>query len=259
MALHDPIHVLVYGESGSGKSTFAATFPKPMRVLMWDPLGKDTPFVKLGRAQDPVKEKGENRWRSILHPKKDVEIARIDYFHNTKLTSPDAYEHYQARILEVEKEVAKEKIATVVFDSITFAELAARKLHQYRLNATARDPRQFFAGSTDLLEEALMITLGGFPCNLVVIAHVDEDKDEVAGTFVRNPMAPGRLRKRLSSGYQELYRQYVYRDEGGERTYGLQTKADDRFNAASQIGAPDPCYPSYKALWAENGATREED
>lgn len=41
-----PIHALLYGDSGVGKSTMAATFPKPMLVHCFDPFGKDLPYRK---------------------------------------------------------------------------------------------------------------------------------------------------------------------------------------------------------------------
>lgn len=40
------IHVLVYGDFGVGKSQFAATFPKPLLVCMFDGSGKDIPYWK---------------------------------------------------------------------------------------------------------------------------------------------------------------------------------------------------------------------
>lgn len=43
-----PLHLLLYGDTGSGKSTFAATFPKPMLVWCFDPHGKDMPYRRLG-------------------------------------------------------------------------------------------------------------------------------------------------------------------------------------------------------------------
>ena len=40
------LHWVLYGDFGSGKSTMAATFPKPMLVHMFDPFGKDMPYLK---------------------------------------------------------------------------------------------------------------------------------------------------------------------------------------------------------------------
>ena len=255
---HEPIHVLVYGEPGAGKSTFAATFPNPKIVMMFDPMGKETPYLKKGRVTELVEMKNF-RYRDILHPKKDVTITRVMNFFDADVTKPNAYEAFQGQIKAVAQDIlnGKEEWKTLVVDSVTYMELAARKLHQYRLNATAREPRQWFAGSTELLEEALMMTLGALPCNVVLCAHVDEDKDELFGTFVRNPMAPGRLRKRLGGAFQEMYRAYVVRDEAGKRHWCLQTKMDERFNAGSQINPVDPCEPHYHALWEREKAGEE--
>ena len=41
------LHILLYGYTGSGKSTFAATLPKPMLVIHTDALGKDVPYLKM--------------------------------------------------------------------------------------------------------------------------------------------------------------------------------------------------------------------
>ena len=229
----------------------------PLLVLMFDPRGKEKPYLRRGRPQDLVVDEFGHATRDIMHPKKDRLLIRLEHFLNPNVKQPDAYEHLQRRLLTLEGEVAQGEWSTVGLDSITFAELAARKLHQYRLNRAVKEPRLWWAGSTDMLEELLMCTLGSFACNVVVVAHISEDKDEVAGTFVRNPMAPGRLQKRLASAYGELWRQYVTRNEEGDRVYLLQTQGDDRFNAASQIEAPDGSVPDYRVIRAHETAPLE--
>ena len=44
----EPLHCLVYGDTGAGKSTFLASLPKPMFVLHFDGLYKDGPYLKYG-------------------------------------------------------------------------------------------------------------------------------------------------------------------------------------------------------------------
>lgn len=46
MTQRPPIHMMQYGDSGVGKSQFAATFPKPMLVFMFDGAGKEIPYMK---------------------------------------------------------------------------------------------------------------------------------------------------------------------------------------------------------------------
>lgn len=43
-----PVHALVYGDPGTGKSHFLASMPKPLLVLFCDGIGKETPYLKQG-------------------------------------------------------------------------------------------------------------------------------------------------------------------------------------------------------------------
>lgn len=43
-----PLHVLVYGDTGAGKTTFLSTLPQPIYLMQFDGLGKETPFLRLG-------------------------------------------------------------------------------------------------------------------------------------------------------------------------------------------------------------------
>lgn len=239
-------HWLLYGDPGSGKSTAAATFPKPALVFMFDPLGKDTPYLTRGEVVNatwegtPVKE---------VHGKDGHILFRIEYFHDSDPQKPTAYRRFLARLVTLDKDVAEWGIKTVIIDSTTFMELAARKLSQYVLNPTSKEPRQWFAASTDTLEEVLMIRFGSLPLNVVVVSHVNEDKDELHGMYVRNPALPGRMSKRAPAGFSELYRAYTVVNRDGSRDYLWQTKPNALYNASSQINAPDPCVATYSALW----------
>lgn len=250
MAERPSVHVLVFGESGSGKSTFAATFPKPMLVFAFDPYGKDTPYLRAG-VPEPLIEAapGAMTPHRIVRSKKGELKIQLEYFLDADPQKPTAYERFMLRLNAFRESREHEQWATLVVDSVTFMELAARKWSQYVLNATTKEPRQWYAFSTDALEESLMLRFGAIPSNVVVVAHIDKDKDEVHGSFVRNPAAPGRLRERLASAFGEFYRAYVDRGDDGAVQHWLQTRGSQMFPAASQIGAPNPCPPHYEALW----------
>lgn len=47
-ATRTPLHVLVYGDTGAGKSTFLASLPKPIYVMFFDGLGKEAPYIRCG-------------------------------------------------------------------------------------------------------------------------------------------------------------------------------------------------------------------
>jgi len=143
-----------------------------------------------------------------------------------------------------------------VFDSTTFAELIARKWHQYRLNPSKMGPDafdgskhalQWFAGSTDLLEEILVGKLAGAPTNVVVVCHTEVEKDELHGTMIRKPKLPGkRLHILIPAAYMEMYHLTVR----GLDDWIVQTQSDSMWAAATQIQAPNGCAPDYAELWS---------
>lgn len=246
MADHEPIHCIAYGDTGAGKSTFFASFPKPMLVFMFDPFGKETPYLKRGLAQPLELTDDGGASRTVVSKKTGQTLIRIEYFLNPIPEDPTAYRRFRDRMSTFQDEY--DQWTTVVIDSVTFMELAARMEEQFILNPRSKEPRQWFAGSTSALEQMLMMRFASLPMNVCVAAHIDEDKDELHGNQIRTLSAPGRMRKRMPAGYGETYRLYVVR-ENKVPVFLMQTRSDNLYSAASQIGAPDPCEPTYAALW----------
>jgi len=272
MTDYPPAHASVYGDSGAGKSTFASTWPKPMLVFCFDPYGKDGPYLKRGEPGELMIDQFNTPIRHVKSRKTGETIIQLEYYHNDFGTPelqtfsgdkgyawsrfkyevpPDAYWRFLHRMAVFHQEY--EQWQTVVADSTTFMEIGARKWDQYVMNPQTKDPRQWWASSTDSLEEMLMVRFGGLPMNVVVLSHIDEGKDEAHGFFVRNPALPGRLRKNLAAAYGEFYRAYVDDDGAGGKSYELQTSQTKMWNAATQIDAPDPCLQHYQQLWANHG------
>ena len=50
------LHALVYGDTGAGKSSFFAGWPKPMYLIHFDGHGKDGPYLQLGEDGGLVSE-----------------------------------------------------------------------------------------------------------------------------------------------------------------------------------------------------------
>lgn len=250
-----PISVLSMGKTGSGKSTFAMTFPKPELVLVFDRFGKDLPYYKGAKDYTDLQEYeiGQSmiQYRDCIH---EDGVIRLEYFHDTCIDKPDAYPRFLSRLAYLQNEYDSWK--TIVLDSVTFLELAIRKCHEKVLNPMPRytaghDTRQWFAGSTDGLEEILVQRFSSLPMNVVTICHISQKLSEFNGEMVCGPAVPGRLLDKdvLCAGNQEIYRSFTYRDEAGKLQRALQTESHDGFGATSQIAAPDPCWPHYESLW----------
>jgi hypothetical protein len=255
-----PIHVMCYGESGTKKSTFAASFPKPLLVFFFDPLGKDSPYLRQGIPSGLMPSQFPGfMTQDVFNEAGELQIT-LEYFLDPFPQKPSAFPCFQNRFAQLLSHIwgvreipGEPDWKSIAFDSATYLELSARKYAQYFLNPNAKDPRQWFGSSTDQLEEILMISTGSIPRNVITICHVDEDKDEAGGVMVKNPALPGRLRKHGSSGYSEFYRVFVQRGDGkpgvSETRYALQTEPNGLYNAGSQIMAPNGCEPTYEALW----------
>jgi len=257
-----PIHAMVYSDTGIGKSTFARTFPKPMLVFCFDPMGKDFPYRKdlqgnmlpdsgllsypINVAQGAV----EVPYRDVQDPEG---VIRIEYYHDDPET-PGAINMFRYRLANLHLEYANWQ--TIVTDSITFMELSARKWEEKVMNpltkyAKGTDTRQWFAGSTDTIEELVIMRYASLPMNVVICCHIDERTNMRSGEILRGPFAPGRLSKRgeLSAAFQEQYHLYSGRGEDGQMIRFLQSENDGDWVATTQIGCPNDCYPHYLSLW----------
>lgn len=247
---HPPIHVLVHGDPGSRKSTFAATFPKPLIVFFFDQVGMDLPYLRIGHPTELDVYPGKRfTYRDVLNDDGEL-LIRLQYFADMNPEKPEGFRNFLDRLQDFYHEY--HAWATAVIDSVTMLELAARYNEKYFLNPKAKDPRQWWAGSTDALEQVLMSSFGAMPINVVVVAHCSEDKDEVNGTFVRTIRAPGRMSKGAAAGYSEVYRAYIPKERGpqGEPLYYLQTQPDGLWIAKTAINAPNPSWGDYECLWA---------
>ena len=191
----------------------------------------------------------------------DDVLVQIEYYHDINFIEPhqikrkagvsvqdikpDAYERFLKRMGSFQAEYTHWQ--TVVVDSVTTMEISARRWDQFVLNPSAEDGRQWYGASKDFLERMLLGRFGALPMNVVVLAHIDDEKFEHHGTQRRMPMAPGKLRGSLPSQYGEVYHAYV--DKDGE--HYLQTHTDALWTCTSAIGAPNPSTPHYAALWPD--------
>jgi hypothetical protein len=142
------------------------------------------------------------------------------------------------------KELEKGKWGGFIFDSVSFAALAARKLHQYVLNPDANNQLQWYGGATDIIEEVLCCQLPAFPCHVGVSFHVHVRKvedSEKGSKSMRQPFVPGRRleeTKMVGAAWPELYRLYTKTVEDKRRRF-LQTESSASYQAGSCINMPD--------------------
>jgi len=255
---HRPdLHIACYGGPGTRKTTFFATMPQPIYVAHFDAIGKDMPYWELGRVSDVQRDKHGIDFREVIAPDGEL-AARIEYYHDPIVDEPQAAVAFLERLNRLNAEVEKGKVRTFCFETVTSASLKARKMHQYELNPKAKDPRKWYGGAVDVLEEILLIQLPALHCNVAIGLHVSKTKVEAEGTMVRAPFLPGRLMESFASQWPEIYRAYLERGEDGKKMGLLQTESDEYWEAGTQIRAADPSYGDYRRLWKNYDRRQKE-
>lgn len=194
----------------------------------------------------------------VVDPSSGDLLIRVGHYHDPDITKPIGMARFLDFLGPFGRAVDKGRYASLVLDSGSFASLSARKYHQYDLNEDANDPRQWYGGATDMIEEILAVQLPALECNVGVAMHVSKVKVEAEGTMVRSIFAPGRLKEILPGAYPELYRLHVERQSDGAKVRFLQTDGDERWQAGTCIDAPDDVVVhrndldrTWKKLWSK--------
>ena len=261
---HPSIRCFVYADPGRMKSTFAATFPKPMLVLATDPMDKLSPYRRRGiiaASQKPDPGKGVYvPTEYILSTIEEDKVAiQIEHYVDRTAFVPDstsAWEQLQDRMIDLYVEDDQQKWATIVLDSLSSLEYVIRSHYQNKENPVSKegneqDQRQWYRKSAEGIEQ-VCYALSWMNANVVVLAHVRAEKDAQRDTIIWTPEAPGVRNRRIPSVFGEIYTIHVdpsAYDQEGQVPCFLQTRPDGKYVATTQINAPDDCDPFYHAIW----------
>lgn len=243
--------IIAMSKPGAGKSHLAASFAsveRPMQVFMFDPLGKDLPYLRVG--EQVVREGDE----TLVLNEDGEPIIRITYFHEEEPEVPVAWEQFRSFLVEKKHLAAVNDRAPMpaawVLDSASMLELAARGYSRYRLNPNTKEPRQHWSFATDCMEQVFLQRFSRLPGAVFVLCHIDSDKDERDGSYVYNPKLPGRLRDNAALGYTEVWRVHTLRDKKGTTTRVVQTQPCEKYGCMTNWGVPDGLPNNFASLLA---------
>lgn len=219
------LKLLLIGESGSGKTSFLAGMPKPW-IADFD--GKVVSGAEFLRKHKPA------------------QLAHVEYEDYASMKG--------APILpanKVNSDLGKFKTQvpfpyeTVGLDSLTtFSDHSMEYLIKANPGVVKRMATQ--GVQLPVLQDYQMARIWfkqfigamlALPCNVVMTAHIQTEKDEVTGRIIRSPMMAGKLAQELPIYFGEVWRSY--RDDKGQ--HWAQTQSDSYFTCRSQIpGLPNP-------------------
>jgi len=205
------LKVMIYGKSGTGKTTFACSFPG-VYVFDFDngmlsQRGKDIQYDVYGK---------------------------------------DDWLKFEAKLSEFEKSCPFE---TLVIDSVTTMEEYLLD-HLIALTRKPR-PTQLEWGQLVLDLADVFLRVGKFKTNIVVVAHEQMVQDEITGEVLVMPLIYGKkLPGQLPLFFDEMYRAQTSRDaKTGKPVYQLLTTADIKFSAKSRLACLDPIeVPDYNVI-----------
>lgn len=208
-------NTLVMGDSGAGKTSLAATCPKPLFLDSFDPGGTKSEALQEGIANGDIL--CETRWETDSWKK------------------PGAFREWEREMDSRKREGFFDALGTYVLDSsskwsdsLMFAIL--------QTNSRAGQNPQI----QDYLVQQLTAVdwigqLMSYPCNVLVTAHLGIEKDELTGKIESGPLMYGKLAKKLPIAFDECYVTRPKATPQGVK-YQLQVHNDGYYIAKTRIG-----------------------
>lgn len=207
--------VMVVGEPGTGKSVFAATFPKPAFLFDFD----DTRLSYAGL--DVEYETYEKSWKGWVEFEKDL--------------------------VRIKKEVA-DKFKTVIVDSTsTMTDTAMERAMQLDPKRNAVDGPLWnvhYQMVKNLIEGRLR-QIVNLKANVVVISHLELKTDGDTGAIISaEPLLTGTLSSKIPGYFDEVYHATTRRKDG-ETKYFLQTVPIGLYKARSRLSGKQRRLPDF--------------
>lgn len=248
----------IYGDSGTGKSTLAAKFPKtperPQLVIMMDPPSKAHPYRE-GYEVVPIEDEFYTQAGIVAEScldNKGREVRRIECYIDPDVDNPRAAANVEARFAGFYSEAPN--WSSVVFDSMTYFQYASlrRQRHLFPMEKGKEQGQNlaWFNGVKQDVERVLKSQAVWWPTTTLAIFHTSEDKAEFASETLRGLLAVGKLPRELPAGFSEMYHTFVKR-VGDNYKYLLSTKHDGLWAATSIVAkAPTTCESDFRSIWA---------
>ena len=232
------ISILVIGDSGTGKTRFASTFP--------DPFFFDTDKGTVGLKRLGVKFDAEV-FKDALHKGKPMVSEGIYPY-------GESWTMFLEKINQIGESIDKGecKYKTLVLDSATTLSNSALK---YVLKSDGKSGKQPFIqhwGAQTALLETVFDQLTSWPGIKIVTAHVQRNTNDLTEVIEMLPLMTGTLAGKMAVYFDEVYYTQVDSKKQGdkvERTYKLLTQSTAMFKQAkSRHEVPDGSLQSWDAI-----------
>lgn len=212
------VKVLIYGDSGMGKTALCATAPKPLII------SAESGLLVLNRKNLEKLYGVGNPGISYDIPVMQIRnVNDLNEAHTWLMTSPDA-----------------RQFQTVCIDSIS--EIGEVVLNNAK--RTVKDPRQAYGELIEKMESVIRAFRDMPQFNVYMSAKLEPMKDELTGITRFGPSMPGnKLGPKLPYFFDEVFKLGVNKDAQGNPFRFLQTAVDLQNMAKDRSGALDMMEP----------------
>ncbi len=222
LATSQYLKVLLWGESGAGKTCFLSKAPGPIFVMDFD--------NKVSSLASYLKANAPHRL---------AEVSYSSYVKNPKFTARPI-QRMNAELDMFEKSIKDGtiKVKTIALDSLTtFADELMREI------MVSNPGIKRGIDGVPALQDYLVLgmefkkiihRLLALDLNVVVMAHSSIEKDETTGALKGGPLLPGKLAAGLPVVFPEIYRAFV-EVKDGNAIHALQCRHDGKHLTRTQI------------------------
>lgn len=213
------LKLLIYGQSGAGKTVFSAGAPKPL-VLDFD--GKVSSAASYFAHNAPERLKEISFENLTDTPGQDRPFRRFSKI---------------LRDLQAQAAGGKFPYETVILDSLTLF------LDAFMADIMAENPGVKRPNNVPALQDYQILNLQfkdvmsrllSLPCHVIVVGHITSETNQETGRIFWKPLVPGKLADRLPQIFSEVYRAYVI-SKDNQPQFVLQTSSDGEYICRTQI------------------------
>lgn len=236
--------VMIAGEPFSGKTISAATFPKPMLFLDWDGGSSSIARSSNEEGQPLIKEQDKIK---IIHLHKE-EIIGLDFTTSRyKGSAPPHTRHaipLVAKFNSIIKGIKEGEYQTLIIDPLS-SMFRVWKESCLARNQIGKLSPEDWGTLYEVLFGQFLPTLKALPINYIVLVnHIDIEKDEISGQVLMHPVGPSKAQGRLIGA--EIDAIFKQENKGGH--YNWRTKKVGMFDAGGWLTVPDPLPANFESL-----------
>jgi len=216
-------NALIYGGTGSGKTSLLRTCRLPLHVDSFDPGG--TKVLQ-----------GEAILNGVLYPDEmaNGNIIVDSRYENENPKNPWAADEWDKEFHKKSLMGYFDRLGTYAIDSATtWAQTIIYGVMKKAGRAGGHPFQNDWLPQMAIIENAIRVMLS-LPCDVVFIGHDDSDKDEATGRMFISLMITGKLKRRVPLMFDEVYVALTKETSKGVE-YQLLTQKTGLYQAKSRL------------------------